>query len=461
MSLTKIYWMDNLKKFLINIDSSIKKAIIKIDSNRKGFVCVITSTNQLVGIVTDGDIRRRLLEDEDLNQSIKNCTNTNCIYVNSEISHENIYKKLDDNIKVIPVVNEKKEILRLITKETIPQRIEKESYARAKSPVRISFGGGGSDTSFFFKDNNGAVINSTISIYSHATLFKRKDHKIKIDSYDLEKSVLYKDFDDFNSSDDDFRLIRALIKIIKPNYGFHLIIQSDFPVSSGLGGSSVVLSSILGCFNQFRDSKWTLYDMSEIAYEAERLNLGISGGWQDQYATVFGGFNFIEFKLEENLVFPLRLDENILLELEESLILCYTNTNHDSNKIHQNQKINTSDDKVKNNILANVALTYQMRNNLLKGDLNSFSKLLDKAWHFKKSFSSKISNSFLDKIYDGAIKNGASGGKLLGAGGGGYFLFFTPPKNRNKLISWINHKGLAYTSFRFESKGLQSWTYRK
>ena len=155
------------------------------------------------------------------------------------------------------------------------------------------------------------------------------------------------------------------------------------------------------------------------------------------------------------------MDEKTLLELEESLVLCYTNANHDSNEIHESQKSNSANENVKRNILSNVSLTYEMRNFLLKGDLRSFPKCLDKAWHYKKSFSSKISNKYLDEIYDNAIKNGATAGKLLGAGGGGYFLFFAPPKSRNKLISWIMKKGLIYTCFRFESKGLQSWKYRK
>ncbi len=102
-----------------------------------------------------------------------------------------------------------------------------------------------------------------------------------------------------------------------------------------------------------------------------------------------------------------------------------------------------------------------MRNNLLRGRLNEFGNCLHKAWQLKRSFSSKISNPWLDEIYDGAIQNGAIGGKLLGAGGGGYFLFFVPAFDRLKLMSWINSKGLIATPFIFENNGLQSWTVRE
>ncbi len=450
----------NLKKYIISNNSSIRESIKKIDKNKGGFILISNYNNQIIGIVTDGDIRRGLLKNHDLDQNIETCLNSNFLYVNSDFSYENIYKKLDDKISFIPVLNDKDELVSIITKDNIPLRFEKETYARAKSPVRISFGGGGSDTTSYFKDNNGAVINSTISIYSHSTLYRRNDKKICIDSLDLDKKMEYNSIKDLKIKD-EFKLINALIKTINPEFGFNLIIQSDFPKSSGLGGSSAVLSAIIGCFNEFRKDKWTLYEMAEIAFEAERLHLGISGGWQDQYATVFGGFNFIEFRADENIVFPMRLNNKIICELEESLILCYTKTNHNSNLIHENQKSNTSNIEINNNIKSNVKLTYEMRKFLLKGDLIQLGRSLDKSWEYKKSFSSIISNNFLDEIYNEAKINGALGGKLLGAGGGGYFLFFVSPINRNNLISWISKNNLKYVPFRFEDKGIQSWSIRK
>ena len=127
----------------------------------------------------------------------------------------------------------------------------------------------------------------------------------------------------------------------------------------------------------------------------------------------------------------------------------------------ENQKLTSLKKEINQNIKKNVDLTYEMKKFLLKGNLKELGKCLDKAWEFKKSFSTKITNKHLDKIYNGAKKNGALGGKLMGAGGGGYFLFFVMPKNRNKLISWIKRMDLEYTPFSFENKGLQSWSNRK
>ena len=301
-------------------------------------------------------------------------------------------------------------------------------YIRARAPVRMSFGGGGSDLTHYFLESNGAVINATISLYSHCTLKIREDKIIILNSIDLNDKIEFNNIEELLMYKGKFSLIQSVIKAIKPTFGFELYIHSDFPMSSGLGGSAVVTSSILGCFNQFRYDKWDKHDISEIAFQAERLHLGVAGGWQDQYATVFGGLNFMEFNKDQNIINPIRLSNDTILELEESLVLCNTGTTHDSGNIHDDQKEQTKSSSVKERIESNVHLTFEMRNYLLKGNLYDFGKALHKAWELKKSFSTKISNPILDKVYDGAIQNGAIGGKLLGAGGGGYFLFYVQSK---------------------------------
>jgi D-glycero-alpha-D-manno-heptose-7-phosphate kinase len=451
-----------LDKFLINTNALINDAIIKIEANSKGFVLVENDVKQVLGTLTDGDIRRALLAGAQLSDLALNYINKNFIFLDdNSMEHESIYKKLDQEITFIPVLDDKKRLLKFITKNTIPSRFEKLITARSKSPVRISFGGGGSDTTAFFKDNNGAVINSTISLHSHCSLSKRTDSKINIDSADLNINKLYLSLEEFlNSEKCPLDLIKATIKVINPSFGFDLYIQSDFPLSSGLGGSAVVVSSIIGCFNEFRIDKWSSYEIAELAYEAERLNMGISGGWQDQYATVFGGFNFMEFSNRQNLIHPLRLSETTKSSLEQNLILCYTNTSHKSGDIHQDQKSNLDNKGIQENVKKNVKIAYKMRESLLKENLNEFSNLMNDSWELKKSYSSDISTDYLDEIYEGAKQNGALSGKLLGAGGGGYFLFFTNFSNRNKLINWIKSEGLIYTNFKFEDVGLKSWIER-
>jgi D-glycero-alpha-D-manno-heptose-7-phosphate kinase len=232
-------------------------------------------------------------------------------------------------------------------------------------------------------------------------------------------------------------------------------------MSSGLGGSAVVSASILGCFNQFRRDQWDLHELAEIAYQAERHYLDVAGGWQDQYATVFGGFNFMEFRMDQNIVHPLRIHPDTLLELEESLILCDTGTTHDSGNIHHDQRQQMAAAHIRNMVESNVQLSYAMRNDLLRGRLFQFGQSLDSAWQFKRQFSDKISSSQFDQIYEDARLNGAVGGKLLGAGGGGFFLFYAQPYRKHQLITHLKASGLKIRPFRFEPKGLQAWTVRE
>jgi D-glycero-alpha-D-manno-heptose-7-phosphate kinase len=451
----------NLEKYVVEVDATIQEALIKIENNQKGFILIQDISSRIIGIATDGDIRRKLLKNLNLNDSILNCINKDFISAKPDTPRELLLKQLDHQIKVIPVLDNDEKLLSIVSRDLIPERNEQKVFARSKSPVRISFGGGGSDTSAYFSENKAAVINATISLYSHSTLKIRNDSKIILNSLDLNDKIEFENIIELQKYDGKFSLIKSVIKAINPSFGFELYVHSDFPMSSGLGGSAVVTSSILGCFNQFRSDKWDKHDISEIAFQAERLHLGVSGGWQDQYATVFGGFNFMEFNKEQNIINPIRINNDTILELEESLVLCYTGTTHDSGNIHNDQKEQTKKEDVKDRIQSNVELTYEIRNHLLRGNLNDFGHCLHKAWELKRSFSSKISTPWLDEIYDGAMQNGAIGGKLLGAGGGGYFLFYVPSFDRHTLINWIKSKGLFVTPFIFESNGLQSWTVRE
>ena len=211
--------------------------------------------------------------------------------------------------------------------------------------------------------------------------------------------------------------------------------------------------------NSWRD-KWTDYELAEIAFQAERFDMGISGGWQDQYATVFGGFNFIEFKKENNLIHPLRLQDKTILELEESLVLFEISSGRDSGVIHDSQKITMQDSKIQDLVRRNVENSYDMKEKLLKGNLRDFGLGLDIAWKLKRQFSDKISNQKLDDLYNFAIESGALGGKLLGAGGGGYFMFFVESFSKNKFLRSMKQRGFSETRLKFDDKGMRSWTMR-
>jgi D-glycero-alpha-D-manno-heptose-7-phosphate kinase len=451
----------SLENLTISINASIREALSHIHANHKGFVLVVDEMQRAVGIATDGDIRRRLLEGASLTDPISSCANADFVWAGLDTPREVVLKQLDHRIRVIPILDAERRLISVLTRDHLPGRAEERVYSRAKAPVRISFGGGGSDVSPYFSEHSGAVINATISLHSHATLRVRDDEQLFVHSRDLNSSENFKNLDAFLGHEGCFGLIQSVIKAIRPSFGFELFLQSDFPMSSGLGGSAVVTASILGCFNQFRHDRWDQHELAELAFQAERLHFGVAGGWQDQYATVFGGLNFMEFNHDQNVIHPIRLPREVMLELEESLILCNTGTTHDSGHIHEDQKEQTKSEEIRKKIQANVELTYRMRNHLLRGRLLEFGKCLNTAWEIKRGFSSRISNQWLDTIYERALSSGVIGGKLLGAGGGGFFLFYVPPFARHQVLNWLQAEGMAYTPFRFEDSGLQSWTVRE
>lgn len=451
----------SLTSFQIAETATLREALVQIEANHHGVVLTINAQGAVTGLATDGDVRRRLLDGATLEDAIASCANQDFVWADSKSSRELLLKQLDSRIQVIPLLDGDRKLAGVVSRDYLPRQIEEPIYARARSPVRISFGGGGSDLTHYFEGQGGAVINTTISLYSHATLRKRDDSQILIYSRDLADSLQAPDLAQALAHKGSFGLIQALLKAIHPEFGFELYLQSDFPMNSGLGGSAVVSSAILGCFNQFRQDRWDLHEIAELAFQAERLYLGVAGGWQDQYATVFGGFNFMEFRMEQNIVHPLRIPSDVLLELEESLVLCDTSTPHDSGDIHQDQRTQMRQEAVRQKVQSNVDLTYRMRNHLLRGRLLQFGQALHETWELKRQFSSKISNSRLDKIYSDALAHGALGGKLLGAGGGGFFLFYVTPFRKHELIANLEAAGLNVRPFRFEQEGLRAWSARE
>ena len=450
----------NLNECMINENEPIKNALLKLEQNSLGIVMSHDDNRKTVGVLTDGDIRRGFLVGFDLESTVASCANSQFISATKETSREQLIKILDGHINYIPILDDTGALTSIVSKDHLPLDREKSIYIRARAPVRMSFGGGGSDLTHYFTNKVGAVINTAISIYSHATMRVRDDTKIIITSYDLNATLTANDLEDALSQEGRFGLIQSILKAVKPEYGFELLLDSDFPIGSGLGGSATISAVVLGCFNMLRKDQWSQHEIAEIAFQAERLHFGVSGGWQDQYATVFGGFNFIEFHKGENIVSPLRINPDTALELEENLILCDTGLDHSSGAIHHDQKETMSSEVVQDLVSANVQLSYLIRNNLLKGDLNKFGECLDKTWKLKRNFSKKISNDHLDSIYDGAIENGAVGGKLLGAGGGGFFIFYVSPFKKHKLVSYLRSMKLTCKPFRFEPDGLKTWTSR-
>lgn len=449
--------MNNLvQQLTVSSASDVLGALKRMESNRFQIVFVIDIIGTLLGLITNGDLRRHLLAGGNASDPVTSCMNTNFRCVSKDASREEILKLLDLGFHVIPRVDGEGKLLDIVTPEYDLASPEAPILTRARAPVRISFSGGGSDLTYYFVDRPGLVLSTTVALYSHATLIPRPDKEINLYSEDLNSHEYYLSLMHLLESGNT-GLLRAVVSVIKPTYGFDLHVRSDFPVGSGLGGSSAVATATVAAFNEMRLDRWSTYEVAELAFQAERLNFGIAGGWQDQYASAFGGFNLIELDGKKNLVHAIRLEAAILNELEECLILCDSQISHESGAIHQKQKEKFIHDEGPSLVPEMVNLCRNMHKHLIRGELLEFGRKLDDGWELKKRFSDEISPKEINGIYHTAKNAGAMGGKLLGAGGGGFFLFFVQPQHRQSVTKELRRLNCKISNFRFETEGVTSW----
>ena len=252
---------------------------------------------------------------------------------------------------------------------------------RSKAPLRVSFGGGGTDVSPYPEERGGVTLSTTIDKYAYCTLATRGDDLINVQSLDYDIIASYHANEDFQYGG-KLDLVKAAIKVMKVKGGLDLFLHSDVPPGSGLGTSSTVVVALVGVFKHWLKLPLTDYDIAELAYHIERKELGMQGGKQDQYAASFGGFNFIEFFGDKTIVNPLRIEREILNELEYRLMLCYTGKTRLSAGIIDDQ-ISSYRQKKEDVVRAldeTKELAISMKNALLLGQIDEFGSLLHQTW---------------------------------------------------------------------------------
>jgi D-glycero-alpha-D-manno-heptose-7-phosphate kinase len=336
---------------------------------------------------------------------------------------------------------------------------------RSKAPLRLGLAGGGTDVSPYSDIYNGAVLNATIDQYAYCTIEETFSDTIVLIASDLDLKKKYSSALNL-PSDGHLDLHKGVYNRIVKDFGitkplsFKITTYCDAPPGSGLGSSSTMVVAILKAFTEWLNLPLGDYDMAYLAYQIERVDLGLRGGKQDQYAATFGGFNFIEFYKDDRVIVnPLRIKRWIIDELEVSMVLYYTGESRSSDKIIKEQQKNTKDGnklpieathRIKKN-------SYIMKDHLLKGDIVNFAKALGKEWENKKKMASSITNEKIEKIYDAAMKAGAYGGKVSGAGGGGFMFFTINPTKRVNLINTLNQFNGRVLNFHFSDNGCQGW----
>ncbi len=333
---------------------------------------------------------------------------------------------------------------------------------RARAPLRISFAGGGTDVSQYADKYGGAVISTTIDKYAYVSIRKTNSGGITVTSqdYDTVNSI---NIEDDHKNNETVRLIHAVLKHFNvKDINLDINTTVDAMPGSGLGSSSSIVVALVGAHYKLFNKAFTNYDIAKMAYKIERIDCDIKGGLQDQYSATFGGFNFIEFNKSSVIVNPLRIRDEVLNELLSSFLLVDTGqrrAHSEYDRIIENQieKAEQSKENTIENLHFIKKLAFEMKDLLLKGEIQRFGEKLGEGWEHKKKIDSNISNSKIDLLYQDGLDAGATGGKLLGAGGGGHLLLFSPIEKRNEVIKAMKKNNAKITGFNFDFQGLKTW----
>jgi D-glycero-alpha-D-manno-heptose-7-phosphate kinase len=329
---------------------------------------------------------------------------------------------------------------------------------RAKAPLRISFCGGGTDVSPYLEQHGGLVLSATINKYAYASLGERAGNGVAIQSLDYDLVAQY-DVDEVFRTGGELALVRAVLRRFNVDRGVDIFLHSDAPPGSGLGSSSAMCVAMVGMLKKYLGVNLGKYEVAELAFQIERGDLGIKGGKQDQYGSVFGGFNLIEFSAEGTLVNPLKLEPYVVRELQYHLMICYTGKTRPSEGLidYQVERFKQADRGTTEAMHELKRLTLRMKDCLVRGELAKFGELLHEAFLAKQAMNPRAVPESVQKLYEVGRDSGAVGGKILGAGGGGYLLFYCDFRRKHEVARALENAGGKVVDFDFVDHGVQTW----
>lgn len=321
-------------------------------------------------------------------------------------------------------------------------------------PVRISFAGGGSDLPEYFNKYGGAVISTTINQFTYVVIQPRLDNSFQAFSPDFQKHYKPTKFEKIEIQDGT-EIASSVTKYLNFKKGVNIMLFSDVPAGSGLGASSSLTVNLVNSLTKLNNLNWSPRKIAETAFDIERKVLKWAMGIQDEYIASFGGLNYFQFSEKKIKVTPVAINSSSKKELQENLLLFFVGKTRKSSKILNNQlmRVKKNNPQTINALHIVKDLAYEIYSSLKNNDIEKFGELLDKGWNAKKNIAKGVSNTKIDKIYDAAIKYGAKGGKLTGAGGGGHMLLYCPHTKQKTLIQKMQKHGLTHIPFKFFDDG--------
>ncbi|WP_277756727.1 dehydrogenase [Achromobacter denitrificans] len=342
--------------------------------------------------------------------------------------------------------------------------MSKHKNFRSRAPLRLGLAGGGTDLSPYSDTHGGAVLNITIDRFAHASLRLTEKSEVKIDVLDMGASATHPM--GHLPTDGPFALAAGVYNHVVERYlagrpfGAEIATTIDAPPGSGLGASSALTVALLDSFRAAFELPLGEYDVAHGAFEIERVDLGLAGGKQDQYAASFGGVNFIEFLADDRVIVnPLRISDTILYDLQSSIVICFSGQSRASETVIREQvsAMSRNDAQVIENLHKLKRDAHDMKLALSRGDFSSLARLLNESWKAKKATASSVTNSHIDNLWSVAHNNGAFAGKVSGAGGGGFVMFLVDPDSRPRIFKALAEAGGVPGDVNLTKDGVVSW----
>lgn len=318
----------------------------------------------------------------------------------------------------------------------------------SRAPVRLSMGGGGTDLPSYYEKYEGFLMAAAINKYVFITANKRFNESIRL-SYSKTEIV-------DRPADIEHNIFRELLHYMKIDSQIELVSVSDVPANSGLGTSSSFTVALASSLSTYKKEFLTLRQLAEVACHIEINVLGKPIGKQDQYAATFGGFNAYWFHKDGSVsVEPVNIRNEVLRDLQNNLLLFYIESQRSAETVLdvQDKKSKQGDQATLERLHRIKEIGLHTRKLFEQGKIDEFGEILHEHWLAKKGLSNLVSTSYIDEIYETARRNGALGGKIVGAGGGGFLLLYCP-RDRSGVVSALEKMGLSPTWFAFENSGV-------
>src|SRR5437588_6781507 len=324
----------------------------------------------------------------------------------------------------------------------------------ARAPMRISFGGGGTDLEAYYAKYGGLVISTAINKYFYAIITTEDADDLQVISADYRSLFRHSPYNDLFWNG-DLALPKAILHHFGIRRGINLFVASEVPPGTGLGSSSAAAVPMVRAISTLVEQPMTKQQVAELASYIEIGKMGMHIGKQDQYASAFGGLNKITFTHDGVTVEPLKVDSEVRRTLERRLMLFFTGSSRESTSIlkHQRKSTEERDESVLQALHNIKQVAVDVQSCLERGDRDEFARLLDYAWQEQRRLAPGLSTGFIDELYTLALEKWASAGKSTGAGGGGLLMLQCDEEAQDTVTGALEARGLKRMNFRFDQQG--------